>query len=435
MSTLRIPYRLIDKVAAWQQYVLSNLRPGSIVRAGLVGGFGSGKTHALIDTALKLSRVNAHYYAERPTGIMTWANYPQVYDVGVVAWEECLRGITRLNRDFSWHIIGRHSLPEVHLPWGIILLRGRQKASTLEGENLAFAIDDELTLDPDEGAHLHSITSRIRLKEGRLAHLWGGRPYIGSWVREMLCEGDQADYHIRLATSDNPHLPSGYVDQLQARLPPYLVKAMVQGEWSEFVERAAFVCFSGDNIKADLPPDYSKDLYWSHDFNVGGNSSTIWQIRGNEVLQVDEIVMTGGTPLYQVVGEFVSKFNYPEFQGRIHILGDPAGAARSQQSARSNYRVLATELRRHFPADKVVEGWTSRIVPQRDSITDTNALFLNGAGERRAFISARCTKTIASIRETELTNEGKIAKNDKEHLSATVRYFVYLAAGGRFRTL
>jgi phage terminase large subunit-like protein len=127
----------------------------------LIGGYGCGKTTALVEEALRLAAINAGL-----CGMLTAPTYRMVRDILLPAMSEALR------RHRLAHKIKLTDL-SIELPrHTIILLRSRDNPKRLLGHNLAWAGSDEITLDRHDEAH-RAIISRVRHPLARRSRIFG----------------------------------------------------------------------------------------------------------------------------------------------------------------------------------------------------------------------------------------------------------------------
>ena len=202
-----------------------------------VGGYGSGKTEALVVrlllAKLRYPRFDVGYFA--PTfdllRLIAWPRFEEKLD----AW-----GVTyKLNRsDYTITVAGR----------GKIIFRSMEVPDRIVGFEIADAAVDELdTLSEDAARYVWDrIVARCRQKKpdgkpntASVATTPEGRKFVyRRWEEEP-----RPGYVLhRASTRNNPYLPAGYVAQLEGTFHPDLLAAYLDGQ---------FVDLSGTKIFAE----------------------------------------------------------------------------------------------------------------------------------------------------------------------------------------
>lgn len=105
----------------------------------------------------------------------------------------------------------------------------------------------------------HMLNSRLRLKVVGLEKYRGlmtSNPSPG-WLRQRFLESNLADHKfIASLPTDNPFLPSDYIDNLRRTLPPELLAAWLEGRWDAVAEENAL--FDYEVVEAAMKRDAPK---------------------------------------------------------------------------------------------------------------------------------------------------------------------------------
>lgn len=192
------------------------------------------------------------------------------------------------------------------------------------------------------------------------------------------------------------------------------------------------------NVRA-CPYDPTKPIHIGMDFNVNPMSATIWQeteevterdrygkplVKKTTSFQVGEIIIpTSNTD--EMCAEIKRRFgrveNGRESLRHITIYPDPAGAQnRSSAQGRTDISILRAN---NF---RVLAMSSHPLV--RDRINETNARFLNVAGEHQAFVDPSCTKSIQAYERLEYkegTNEPD-KNSGYDHPVDATGYYMYV---------
>jgi len=371
-----------------------------------VGGYGSGKTYAGCHEAIWSSYINKGL-----TGMMVAPTYRMLEDATLPAFREILdrAGIKHKYRSSE----GRLSLP-----WGSrVLFRSADNPAHLKGPNLAWVGVDEGALITK--AAWDVLISRIRHpKAKRLAAFITTTPEGFNWLYDEFVVNKKRGYEIiRAHTSENIHLPSEYVRDLEAAYDPLLVRQYIAGE---FVNPAAGRVYSGFDrnmhVRPGLVYDSSMPVIIAVDFNVNPLHAAVVQVDGDEVLVVDEIVLSSSNT-YELCDEVRARYG----GGSIVAYPDPTGRARKtagSPDAPSDFAILMTrgfEVRARTRSPAV-----------KDRINAVNRRLTDSSNKAGLFVSDKCRETIRSFEQTcykpGTTVVDKAAS--VEHITDAIGYFI-----------
>lgn len=166
-----------------------------------------------------------------------------------------------------------------------------------------------------------------------------------------------------------------------------------------------------------------EQLLWMHDFNFTPLSSAIGVVRDDQILLLEEIVLTSAVARQSAL-EFVDR--YKEHKNRhVVVYGDPSGRAGEKHGQLSDYTEIEGVLRDN--------SWTytRKVRPSTASIKDgqnaVRAKIANAAGERFLFVNPNtapyCHK---SLNSGQLKQGSTFLEEDSEwqHIGTAIRYFV-----------
>jgi len=194
-----------------------------------VGGFGSGKTHALSMRAMRLlieHKTNLAYYM--PTyDLVRHVGFPRLRDMLMNAGIRCKP---------NW------STFTIEAPgYGTVLFRSMEDPDRLVGYEVGHSLLDELDTLPavkSEVIWQRALSrNRLRIHNGQRNSMAVGTTPEGfrfvyeQWGRDEKTAQSKGYLLYRGKTTDNPHLPINYIDDLRAQYPAQLLEAYLNGEF------------------------------------------------------------------------------------------------------------------------------------------------------------------------------------------------------------
>ncbi len=400
----------------------------------LIGGYGAGKTTALVYEALRLAALNPG-----TTGMLTEPTYRMVHDVLMPV---LLRELTKQRVPYHLHL----SELAVSLPGRVtLLLRSRENAARLVGTTLSFAGSDEVCADRDEAAH-RAILSRLRDGRANVVKMFGvGTPEGFNWFYRRYVENGVPDgvEIIHARTADNHWLHAGYKRRLVARLPKELLGAYLDGQFVPMATGRVFAGFDAKENVTETAYEPNVDLLWGHDFNVDPLCSVVVQRREqadgtSRFTVIDEIVLRGGATTADAAREFMRRY-CPTHRANVVLYGDASGGKRDTRGSRSDFSILREVLTGTYEVEgKTKQGFESRRIvdrsnrvnpPLKESIQAMNALCLSGRNLRRLLINGqKARETLRSVLGCVYDGAGNLKKDGGEHLADALRYVCYREA-------
>ena len=359
----------------------------------MVGGLGSGKTMAgstrILIRMLQEPGINCAHYL--PTyDLLRLRAIPGMEDL-----LEQLRIPYKTNKqEFSIDVIG----------YGSIIFRSYDNPARIVSYEVAHSIVDELDTLPKEKAELvwRKVSERNRQRckgvntignvttpdqgySGFTDAKWGKNPTPGYRV-------------IKAATSSNPYLPEGYVEQIRSNYDPLLADMYLSGEFVSLSRNKVYHFF--DRKKHHNPrllKDSDSYLHIGLDFNIGGTCATVWLIENNKPIAVDEFTSHD-------TADFINRCQPYRRQGRtITVYPDASGRSGSTNASLSDIAMLSqshTGLR--------VDA-ASANPPVRDRVNCVNALL---AHDRMSVNTDKCPNLTHALEAQGYDKKGDPEKFD-----------------------
>jgi hypothetical protein len=287
--------------------------------------------------------------------------------------------------------------------------------------------------------YLGDESEEILYKDGICNRCFGTDPKKKNRGKKFTtCPGAQQFWRVIMVDpKDNPHLSQSYRQTQKLTTSDAEFNLYTRGDVVELRKGFVYSAFKYDNnvLKEDKPFDYSKDMFWSHDFNISFRASVInqeWQDDLGAVHSdvIDEIVLPEADP-EDVAIELLTR--YHAFDNTIYLTFDPAAFNRKYRKddggveVRCMLDVLEHPEKYRFAPDDVLklkprypeckpkrviqltikeENATKVFVSAR--VKSTNKMLDDEAGSYRLMINPRCKFTIMSLDSMKwLENNGK----------------------------
>lgn len=397
---------------------------------GYCAGFGAGKTFALCAKAIFLGLENPNTVAAvfEPTNIM-------LRDVWMRAFDDFLDEF-QIEHDFR---VSPQPEYTIHLPLGpvTLLCRATETFNRIRGQNLSFCLADEIDTSSADIAQKASEMMLARLRGGLRPQLAvastpeGFKWMYRTFVEEPASAAEDKDRSraiglerrlIKARTTDNPHLPPGFVDSLYANYPPQLIASYINGEFTNLANTNVYPYFDRDIHWCDTALEHDDRIYVGIDFNVGACFMEVLVRRGDQFHIIAEHHAADTPSLVRLLTD-----TYPQqlAQGNLVVVPDAASRQRSTTNAKESDLsllkkggfVLKTQL-----SNPAIE----------DRINAMNVLMI----ANRLRISTKCKYLLRSLETQAFDRSGKPEKgigglDDKSGPADAAGYVIHALAGLR----
>ena len=346
---------------------------------GLVAGYGSGKTRALIYKCLDLAALNVGTDA----GLFS-ATHELATDILIPEMDERLEEL-KIRHTFkssprpSYHLHFKHGTTKV-------LVRSFENWRRIVGGNYSFACVDEVdTLKPDL-ARKSWLKLMGRVRVGKVNQIATTTTPEGfAFLYQFFIKEAGSDRRlIRACTLDNPFVSPDFINDLLANYSPELVKAYIYGEFVNLTAGTIYSSFDRTLNKCFDAPELSDRLHIGMDFNVGKMAAIVHVLRADLPRAVDELFDLQDTPaMIQAI-----KKRFPDHSQNklITVYPDASGGNTSSKNASESDLTLL----RQAGFSVVVNASNPGV---KDRINAMNAAFCNANGDRRYLVNPlRCPR-------------------------------------------
>lgn len=395
---------------------------------GYCAGFGAGKTYSLCCKTLVMAMD-----APGSLGAVFQPTHQMILDVWVRSFDDFLEQ-HQIKYDFR-------STPQpeyrLHVPGGTttLLCRSTETWNRIRGTTLGFALVDEVDTSPMEIAQKACEMILARLRGGSQPQLAvASTPEGYRWMWKTFCAETSPDRRlIKARTTDNPHLPPGFVESLYANLPPQLISSYINGEFCNLANASVYPEYDRDRHFTDAAVNEDDRIYCGVDLNVGNCLIEVIVRRGEEYHVVAEHVVRDTPAIVTKLRE-----TYPAQFERGDVVVIPDAASRQRTTTNAKESDLSILKKGGFA---IKEQLSNPAV--EDRVNAVNVLLMHD----RLRVSAACKHLTRSLEQQAYDKFGRPEKNgtgldDPSHPVDALGYAVsYLAplrrwitGGSRFRT-
>ena len=292
----------------------------------LVAGFGAGKTRSIcakicIDAMNQPGTVMAVF---EPTHIL-------LRDVFCRSFDDFLEEM-EIEHDFR---VSPQPEYKIYTPTGMttLLCRATETWNRIRGQNLSKIYVDEIDTSPLEVSSKAVDMFLARLRGGDQPQLAMASTPEGYRILYKLFveEADKPDRRlIKAKTTDNPHLPEGFIESLYQNYDPNLIASYVNGEFTNLSSVTVYHPFDRDLHWTDEELRREDRLYVGIDFNIDA-CFTVFIVRRGEDFHVIGEAYPKDTP--EVVRFLREKFPGHVADGNLVVVPDAASRQRSTTNA------------------------------------------------------------------------------------------------------
>lgn len=306
----------IALLPAQKEFFFSN------VNSMFVAGYGSGKSHAgTVKTIVKKLQYPKHkvaYYLP---------HYGLVRDIAFDKFPTILddMGLTyKLNK----------SDKEIHIDnYGSILFRSMDNAETIVGYEVAYSLIDEadiLPVDKMEKVY-QKILGRNRAIDGACVDAVS-TPEGFKWLYK---ESQSGNFKvIRASSESNKFLSRDYIDQLRKQYPSELLDAYMHGKFVNLTSGTVYKYFDRFKHHTDEEIIQGEQLHIGQDFNIGGCCSSVFVIRNQKPICVDEF---SSYDTQAIIDNIRNRYQ----NHYVTIYPDASGHAGKTNASQSDIRMLS----------------------------------------------------------------------------------------------
>jgi len=405
-------------------------------------GLGSGGTYGLALWHYAMCTIN-------DKSRFSWSiapTYQQVQDTLIPTFSEVLQTVFNLVEGHDFTIIknGRPRI-EFHKAQQEIAFKSAREFERMVGPSVSHVSGTELGLW-DRQAYDKS-QARLRCpKANRLQYFGEGTPEGFNWweVEANFAEGLNVEKNARriiLETSENYHLPPGYVGKLERTYSydPQKLESYLRGLFVNFARGNAHWEFreSRNIVVGGMLGTTYVPIALCFDFNKTPIAWVAAQKRAESSRGSDRVARyyalaesSGHSKgLLEACAEFIAQFPPQEFRSTpIHVYGDASGYAGSVLAANCGYDQIRQYLSSRYDDVTIKAARANPRVQTR--LERMNALF----AYRLALVNPTCKNTIRSLTQTALKpgtwDVAKPKGEDWSHWSEALGYYLWADTKG-----
>lgn len=374
--------------------------------SAIVGGYGSGKTRALIPRYCNLSvkrNGEVRFLVIAPS-------YSLLQDIDIPLF------INWLNKyDIPYnHKKSRRIIEIFDVFRGEIWFRSGDKPEKIVGfECTDFCIDefDTLKLDQQEKVWNKSV-ARARSADDPT----GGvvtTPEGYRYTHELFVENEVGKL-IQADTRDNYHLPKSYIENLLSQYDERLIEQYIEGGFVSLAGADAYYAYSED-VLFDYDPRMAQNtVYIGMDFNVNPMTAVCAYYSGGKLYVFDEIFLRNSNT-EKMINKIEQKFP----NQRIVVAPDMTGDKR-QTSAKAGITDLILLQQAGF---EIMGNTSVGNPPERDRKNCLNTSLDRGL----VYIERGNKQLKKDFKQLKVNDAGEIETEDseREHISTALGYLVW----------
>lgn len=386
-----------------------------------LGGYGAGKTFAAACKALYLATLNAGYEGAilSPTHSMLMGTFIVVFEDLLI--EQGINYTYRASPNPSFVLHFEDGSSKIHC-------RSGENYKRLASLNLAWAVVDEADKMSKNTTVSMWKMLQSRLRVGNVRHLaMSTTPEGYSGAYQLFVLDDQPFRTIfRIKTTNNHHLPDGYVERMYVSYTAQEIEAYVNGEFTNLKSGTVYYSFdrteshANRTVESFHTENTRPNLFIGMDFNTQRTCGMVCVVKDDNVYVVDEFVNCRDTDqlIEQIAQRYINYkvFAYPDSSGKssntVTTLTDIA-------LLKAAFGDLNVKYRNKNP----------RILARVRSV---NTMFCNSKNIRRLFVNTHKCPTLTTCLEQQAWSDTTglpEKKHDVDHPLDALGYFIHYSFG------
>ena len=316
-----------------------------------------------------------------------------------------------------------------------------KKFHKLRSLELSAAAIEELTENETDDAY-----RELKMRVGRLPHIKQNfiisatNPDAPShWAHQYFIQPNmQSNHQTRHVyysiTTDNPFLPSWYIEQLKKDLDARQARRMIYGEWIEISQDIIYHSYQSD--KSWRPYKYKVDetrpIIMTFDFNIGKGKpmSVVFGQEINDEFHWFKVVAIHGSRTEQILEECLGLGLF-EYNTTYEIYGDATGEHKDTRSLFTDYDIIKKFLSNVKKKNDQHLTWIMNVPrsnpPVRNRHNIVNGYCMNAKGQVRFYVYEGAELLDKGMRLTALKDNGSYIEDDSpeyQHCTTAIGYAI-----------
>lgn len=372
-----------------------------------VGGFGSGKTEAMVQAAI-MDKIMC------PDGAV--ALYEPTYDlVRLILAPRMEERLTEAGIEYTYN----KSENIIHTNgYGDFILRTLDNPSRIVGYEAFRSHVDEI--DTLRKVHAEEVWQKIIARnrysatgvQNRVAAYTTPEGFQFVYEQWEKSPADGYEY-VSAPTYANPFLPGDYIEGLRASYPDQLVEAYIEGRFVNLTSGSVYSSFDRERNSTDVTYRSREPLHIGMDFNVNHMAAVVNVVRGDSAYAVEELTEIRDTPaMIKIIQE-----KYPSHS--VVVYPDASGySTKSVDASRSDINELKQ-------AGFLINA-PRRNGRVKDRVASFNRALLDSQGSIRYWVNVEKCPTLAlSLEQQAYDKNGEPDKSGGlDHILDAAGYFV-----------
>ena len=310
-------------------------KPKARIKA-LVGGFGSGKTHSLLVNTFMCMVNKKNPRTGKSNGLILYPTFSLADEVFV----EPFRNMLERNNVWYEYNIASHKF---RTAFGDLKIYVTNQSHKIVGSSYTYCGVDEIDIEAFNHAERSINKALGRLRGCEDAELYitttpEGYHFVYNYMVEKASPNKLL---VHGKTTDNPHLPKSYIQSLRDNYDENLLKAYLEGQFTN-LQRGNTYAFNRERNVKECLYNRSKPIHVGIDFNVDPMCCVIIQEQPNSpnIQVIDEIAMSsdgGGTILTERVCQEIKR-RYPN--NKYYGYPDCTGASKHSSARFSDIQLI-----------------------------------------------------------------------------------------------